>query len=1199
MAFLGWWDGELRPDAWFDAELQPKAWFDTDVVETSTGGGSFVSASTTETAAADSTQSGVRTSAASTVEATADPYLSNVKLLLHGEGADDSTTIADSSLLGSTPSCIGNARIRTAQKLFGESSLAFDGSNDRIEIPHNDQLMLGTEDFTIEFSVYFTSLIGRQTILSKGNGTAGGWVIQTGLSDGKINFYTGSGLTLVAGNPGGSYFNSVWYRYAIVKNGSTVSIYAGGGLIVSGTISEDLNDSTSALVIGGGANFDPTAYSVNGYIDEVRITKGVARYTSFYTPVSQPFPDTASSSAIDSTAATSFSLSASAAETATSLDAPSAARTTSGSLSEPATASESPSASSSPTANAVESTGGTADALTGIKTTPASLSEGVGDDFYQNVELLLHSNGANASTTFTDTGPSPKTLTAAGGAQVSTTQSKFGGSALRIGAIADSVNMTETLNLSSGSYTIEAFVWFSANGVGDGNALLSTNNNTFPSRWTIDAYPSGGNTLIMRLFTESNAVALSGSTAYTLSTWAHIAVVNNVGANTCILYINGTQVASRAATQLSAQTVKIGKNSSAWAEPPYYIDDLRITKAARYTSAFTPPALTFLDSGSASDNPNGIRTATAGVTELPGDPTYSSVSLLLHGDGANGSTAITDSSFSPKTLTANGNAQISTALSKFGASSLAFDGTGDFITAPNSSDWDVGAGDFTLEMFVYVAALPSAYKRIFTICKPVIAANDDASINLEISNTNRMTFAVVSAGTYYTASDPSVMTAGAWEHWAVVRTGTTLTLYRGGSSVGSVGVSTLAVSFSASHELRIGRWGSNTTRDFAGNLDEIRFTKGTARYTGSFTPPSLAFPDATNGSTSDTSTAVTTVVSSAVITETGSPTDAAANSAVLTAAQAEANTSTDAPSATSSSGGVDINESAAPAEASTYTTGTTAARTEPLTATDAPSATYNGAAAATESATATDMPAGGISAVAARIEPTSAIEATNSSYSTTGSLTDLATAGDAATSMTSGGGGVIEAAIASDTVLGAPETTAVQSEAGALIDLQVAVLTTLAVSVEEGVASEAAFGALNAVSALAESLSAVEESLGATAVPTSSITESSIAGELLQGIVFGAAGVSEGASALDGFEAIRYSTGAVNESPGSGYGNVGEVVDAIWRHRNALTVARYLTDGDGPLLTPVDIPPELADLVDAVWADTRALSQSKYQILKE
>jgi hypothetical protein len=65
---------------------------------------------------------------------------------------------------------------------------------------------------------------------------------------------------------------------------------------------------------------------------------------------------------------------------------------------------------------------------------------------------------------------------------------------------------------------------------------------------------------------------------------------------------------------------------------------------------------------------------------VPVDPVFNNVSLLLHGNGTNGSTTITDNSPTPKTVTAVGNAQISTAQSKFGGASIAFDGTGDYLT---------------------------------------------------------------------------------------------------------------------------------------------------------------------------------------------------------------------------------------------------------------------------------------------------------------------------------------------------------------------------------------------------------------------------------------------------------------------------------------------------------------------------------------
>ena len=88
----------------------------------------------------------------------------------------------------------------------------------------------------------------------------------------------------------------------------------------------------------------------------------------------------------------------------------------------------------------------------------------------------------------------------------------------------------------------------------------------------------------------------------------------------------------------------------------------------------------------------------------PVDEEFDKVSLLLHGDGTNGSTTIVDSSSSPKAVTAVGNAQISTAQSKFGGASLAFDGNGDQLTALNV---DANNTDLTIECWLRLNSYPT------------------------------------------------------------------------------------------------------------------------------------------------------------------------------------------------------------------------------------------------------------------------------------------------------------------------------------------------------------------------------------------------------------------------------------------------------------------------------------------------------------
>ena len=81
------------------------------------------------------------------------------------------------------------------------------------------------------------------------------------------------------------------------------------------------------------------------------------------------------------------------------------------------------------------------------------------------------------------------------------------------------------------------------------------------------------------------------------------------------------------------------------------------------------------------------------------DPYFSNVSLLLHMDGSNGSTTFTDNSSNGFTVTANGNAQISTAQSKWNGASGYFDGAGDFLTVPVNSAFELGTGDFDVELW--------------------------------------------------------------------------------------------------------------------------------------------------------------------------------------------------------------------------------------------------------------------------------------------------------------------------------------------------------------------------------------------------------------------------------------------------------------------------------------------------------------------
>jgi len=206
------------------------------------------------------------------------------------------------------------------------------------------------------------------------------------------------------------------------------------------------------------------------------------------------------------------------------------------------------------------------------------------------------------------------------------------------------------------------------------------------------------------------------------------------------------------------------------------------------------------------------------------DPYFSNVSLLLHGNGTNGSTSIIDSSPSPKTVTAVGNAQISTAQSKFGGSSIALDGTGDELTT-TIDPINIRTNPFTIESWLYLNsifnfALIGVNSNFYIITVGSNVLLSDALVNnIQVSS--------------------SILPVFAWFHMALSFDGTTYRLFVNGVLQGSS--ATLLKNFNLS-AIRIGAYLGGYTLN--GYMDDLRITKDVARYTASFAPPTAPFPDA-------------------------------------------------------------------------------------------------------------------------------------------------------------------------------------------------------------------------------------------------------------------------------------------------------------------------------------------------------------------
>jgi hypothetical protein len=211
------------------------------------------------------------------------------------------------------------------------------------------------------------------------------------------------------------------------------------------------------------------------------------------------------------------------------------------------------------------------------------------------------------------------------------------------------------------------------------------------------------------------------------------------------------------------------------------------------------------------------------------EPYFTNVTLLLKGNATNGSTNIVDSSNNNFFVTANGNAVINTAQSKFGGSSLYFDGNGDYldIDSSTSSAFAFGTGDFTVEFWIKSS---SSNGNIMNPAKlsggtfwGLLIQNSDLRWNDSYNSTN-----------LWAVSCSSILD-NKWHHVAISRNSNNVKIYFDGILQNSfTDIKNYTYSNPGLDGFRIGK---GNLADFSGYIDDLRITKGTGRYTTNFTPP--------------------------------------------------------------------------------------------------------------------------------------------------------------------------------------------------------------------------------------------------------------------------------------------------------------------------------------------------------------------------
>lgn len=464
-----------------------------------------------------------------------------------------------------------------------------------------------------------------------------------------------------------------------------------------------------------------------------------------------------------------------------------------------------------------------------------------GDSKFRDVTLLLSMDGTNGSTTFTDSSQYSRTVTPSGNASISTAQSKFGGASAFFDGngdyltIAESAQSGRLVSWHNSLFTVEMWVNVSTftqanygSGVNKPVAIgdMSTGGT---NNWSFG--PMSNGTVRFAYFTGAE-YTISTTATLSLNTWHHLTLVSSYGY--IGIFIDGVLSANGYITGTSFSStgnLLIGYNNGASYHG--YIDDLRITRGIhRYMRQFTPPGKSV-----------GVNIAKTG------DPYFQDTGLLLHGDGTDQSTAIIDSSrrnfpvtrvSNPSTLTVNGTPIISTTQSKFGGASGYFDGSGDYLTiAPSPGSIRFSRGDFTIEVWVYPLAAPTAN---WTPILSIGGSGGGAEIRIaqNINNTGYGFLVPPASGTTDVYAGFGTLPLFTWSHLALTRKGNMQYFFKDGVLIDSRSVNYNHTNI-ASFYLASNPYGAGDGY-FNGYIDSVRITKGVARYTAAFTPPTQQFP---------------------------------------------------------------------------------------------------------------------------------------------------------------------------------------------------------------------------------------------------------------------------------------------------------------------------------------------------------------------
>jgi hypothetical protein len=357
------------------------------------------------------------------------------------------------------------------------------------------------------------------------------------------------------------------------------------------------------------------------------------------------------------------------------------------------------------------------------------------------------------------------------------------------------------VNLGSSDFTIE--YWVYTNTSGDFTPLCQWGGST--SNWILQ-YQSGRFIFYYRENgTTSPDYSVAGSSTVKPYAWTHVAVSRT--GSTLSIFVNGTREGTTSITRTIGNNrgFDVGRNGDNLQYCNGYVSGARVV-AGSYVYDATQSTLTV---------PTSPPTA------------VTNTGLLLNFTNA----AIIDNT-AKNVLETVADAQISTAQSKFGGASLYFDGTGDYLLAPSTPNFAFGTGDFTVEMWLYpTASFGSGGVNIVGI--------NSSGGGLFVGGTNKIAWNLFGTGDLVAFSSFTSSYNNVWTHVAYTRSGTTGRLFINGTQQAS---GTDSTNYTVTTNFAIGA-ANNGNQAYTGYIDDLRITKGIARYTSNFTPQTSQWQD--------------------------------------------------------------------------------------------------------------------------------------------------------------------------------------------------------------------------------------------------------------------------------------------------------------------------------------------------------------------